>query len=89
MAKYTPAQLQGAIIGAITTWEKNNNTSIDQAWGFDKSEIARTLYQIAQAESGGTNDIGDTHIKNPDNNASYSPWQINKQHTSQVKAGKQ
>ena len=86
---YKPAQLQAAIVAAITSWEKTNNASIEDAWGLDRRNIARTLYQIAQAESGGSNAVGDTHIKNPDNNASYSPWQINKQHTSQVKAGKQ
>ena len=86
---YKPAQLQAAIVAAITSWEKTNNASIEDAWGLDRRNIARTLYQIAQAESGGSNAVGDTHIKNPDNDASYSPWQINKQHTSQVKAGKQ
>jgi len=89
MSTYTPAQLQGAIVGAITSWEKANNTSIEDAWGLNRRDIARTLYQIAQAESGGKNDVGDTHIKNDDLNASYSPWQINKQHTNQVKTGKQ
>ena len=89
MATYTPAQLQGAIVGAITSWEKANNTSIEDAWGLNRRDIARTLYQIAQAESGGTNAVGDTYIKNDDLNASYSPWQINKQHTNQVKTGKQ
>jgi hypothetical protein len=86
---YKGHQLQGAIVGAIASWEKANNTSIEDAWGLDRREIAQTLYQIAEAESGGSNKIGDTWIKNDDLNASYSPWQINKQHTSQVKAGKQ